>query len=82
MGDLSQRQRAGFTKLTNEDESVSVGVETIGGKGRALVDANISSVNVPQGQYPFPSSHFTILTAPSSVGDTLRFQLDGTSNDI
>lgn len=65
---------------SGDGSGLRAGVETIGGKDRLLADVNISSVNIPNGQDPIPDHFFTI-TAAGAIGDTIRYQISGTSVD-
>lgn len=80
MADASSDISAQEVRQVDPVTGVTQNVETIGGKGRALVDANISSVNVPLGQDPLPDCYFTISIA-GGIGDTIRVQIAGTSAD-
>jgi len=81
MADLEQIKRSLPAGITGEDEAYIADVFPTGGKKRLAVDANISSINVPLGKDPLPDMYFTIITAPSSVGDTIRVQIAGTNKD-
>lgn len=81
MNDIVNDVKAsGVTRLTNEDESLVAGIESINGKNRVLTDTNISSVNIPLGKDPLPDTYFTIITA-GAIGDTVRIDIAATNND-
>lgn len=65
------------SKILGKDGTSEVDTTTLLGFTRLMVDSNISSVNVPLGRDPFPDLFVKVLTAPSAVGQDLRFTLAG-----
>lgn len=79
MADLTHRQSAGFTKITNADENRTVDVNLYAGINKAEVNATVTVEEI-FGKDPIPDTYFTINNA-GNLNDTIRVQIAATAND-
>jgi hypothetical protein len=69
-----------FVQLISSDEVNIVEPIFLAGRWRLPVDANISSVNVPNGRDPIPDAYFTVLNT-GLENDTIKIDVIGTAAD-
>ena len=79
MADLTDEEASQYVKITGGDEIYTADVTLDDGK-RKLHTLSTVSVGVGLGRDPIPDTYFT-LDAAGAIGDTVRIQIAGTSND-
>ena len=79
MADLTEKEASQSVKIVGGDEQYTADVTLDDGRKKLNVLSTVQ-VGVGLGRDPLPDNYFTV-TAAGAIGDTVRIQIAGTSND-